>query len=70
MMFYNGFNLMIDIILVTITAVFVTIKVKRDNIANEYLRLDYEYNEGWKAGYAIRDKENCDCWLPKIGDNK
>lgn len=63
MMFYNGFNLMIDAILVASTAIYVSWKTKR-NIDMDYayhtrMELDYEYNEGWEAGYeaAIRDKE-------------
>ena len=59
MMFYNGFNLMIDIILVSITAYFYRRIGRLDfatDISNE---LAYEYNEGWEAGYetAILDKE-------------
>ena len=55
MMFYNGFNLMIDIILVTGTAFYVRWRVMRD-IDKDYVyhslqELDYEYNEGYNAGY-------------------
>ena len=59
-MFYNGFNLMIDIILVTATVFYMK---RRANIDYAYWsahELDHEYNEGYDAGYAyaLRNKNN------------
>jgi hypothetical protein len=51
MMFYNGFNLMIDIILVTIAVFYTRYAVMRDNQLVSFEYLDYEYNEGYNAGY-------------------
>lgn len=51
MMFYNGFNLMIDIILVTGTAFYVRWRTMRDQKLIDMRTLDYEYNEGYNAGY-------------------
>ena len=52
MMFYNGFNMMIDIILVTATALYVRWMTRREIVQNMFHELDYEYNEGWEAGYG------------------
>jgi len=51
MMFYNGFNLMIDILLVTSTAFYIRWRVMRDHKLIDMHTLDYEYNEGYNAGY-------------------
>ena len=58
MMFYNGFNLMIDIILVTIAVYYTRWATMRDHKLIDMHELDYEYNEGWEAGYnhALRNK--------------
>lgn len=58
-MFYNGFNLMIDIILVTATIYYMKWRNNVDYAYWSAQELDYEYNEGWEAGYetAILDKE-------------
>jgi hypothetical protein len=60
MMFYNGFNLMIDIILVTIAVYYTRYATKRNYKLIDMHTLDYEYNEGWEAGYnqALRNKNN------------
>jgi hypothetical protein len=51
MMFYNGFNLLIDILLVSGAAFYVRWRTMRDNKLIDMHTLDYEYNEGWEAGY-------------------
>lgn len=51
MMFYNGFNLMIDIILVTIAVFYTRYATMRDQKLVSFQELDYEYNEGYNAGY-------------------
>lgn len=56
MMFYNGFNLMIDIVLVTITAIYVRRTTMRDQKLAQLWELDYEYNEGYNAGYDMARK--------------
>ena len=52
MMFYNGFNLMIDIILVTIAVLYTRWSVMRDQKLVEFHQLDHEFNDGYNAGYA------------------
>jgi hypothetical protein len=58
-MFYNGFNLMIDAILVASTAMYMSWKLKREFNIDIQDELAYEYNEGWETGYetALSDKE-------------
>lgn len=51
MMFYNGFNLMIDIILVTIAVYYTRWSTLRNKKLIDLHELDYEYNEGYNAGY-------------------
>lgn len=60
MMFYNGFNLMIDIVLVTITALYVRYATMRDQKLVSFQELDYEYNQGWEAGFdhGVRNRNN------------
>ena len=63
-MFYNGFNMMIDIILVTATALYVRWMTRREIVQDMFHELDYEYNEGYNAGYNyasalnLTDKRN------------
>jgi hypothetical protein len=42
---------MIDIILVSIAVYYTRWATKRDNKLIDMHTLDYEYNEGWDAGY-------------------
>jgi hypothetical protein len=59
MMFYNGFNLLIDILLVSGAAIMFRYLGRRDMSCDIEDELAYEYNEGWETGYetALRDKE-------------
>jgi hypothetical protein len=59
MMFYNGFNLLIDILLVSGAAIMFRYLGRRDMSYDIEDELAYEYNEGWETGYetALRDKE-------------
>jgi hypothetical protein len=59
MMFYNGFNLMIDIIIISIAAIMFRQIGRRDAATDISDELAYEYNEGWETGYetALSDKE-------------
>jgi hypothetical protein len=58
MIFYNGFNLMIDIILVTTAVYYTRWATIRNKKLTDLHELDYEYNQGWEAGYnqALRNK--------------
>ena len=58
-MFYNGFNLLIDILLVSGAAIMFRYLGRRDRSCDIEDELAYEYNEGWETGYetALRDKE-------------
>ena len=59
MMFYNGFNLLIDIVLVSMAAIYFRHMGRRDTATDISDELAYEYNEGWETGYetALSDKE-------------
>lgn len=59
MMFYNGFNLMIDMVIVSLAAIYFR-KMGRDDFTYDVEKeLSFQYNEGWETGYetALRDKE-------------
>ena len=59
MMFYNGFNLMIDMIIMSLGAIYFR-KMGRDDYTYDVDKeLSYQYDKGWEAGYetAIYDKE-------------
>ena len=74
-MFYNGFNLMIDAILVAGTAMYMSWKIKRDDeIDYAYwsaYELDHEYNEGYNFGYDYGYKQGRadarDIYFPEEG---
>lgn len=64
MMFYNGFNLLIDIIIVTIAVYYTRWSTMRNKKIIDLHELDYEYNEGYNAGYKyswsiITDERRC-----------
>jgi hypothetical protein len=58
MMFYNGFNLMIDIIIVTIAVYYTQWSTLRNKKIIDLHELDYEYNEGYNAGYNYASSLN------------
>jgi hypothetical protein len=55
MMFYNGFNLLIDVILVSGAAIYFRYLGRRDFEYDIETEINYQYNEGWET--AISDKE-------------